>query len=373
MRTFRRWLLLASGGPLLGAPALAQSPAGTPQAAAAGPSVSGIIIGHYQYLSGGPRKDQNQFGLDRAYLTLRGSPAPRTTYRLTTDVYQAGDGTGWAVRLKYGYVNYEVNAGRAWAPALRLGMLQTVAIEHVEQFWPRWLGTTALDRHGYFSSADVGVAAQLGLPSRRGEVYAHVVNGTGFGRREVDRFKDVGARVSLTPLAAGTSGLWGSLTLTGWAYQGAAASRFAADSVRPVGGSLARDRWGLFAGLRDPRLVLGLEHASRTDASESGANLAASPRVVAVVDGSLTSGFAIVRPMAWRGARRAAPWALVARYDRVSPNDATGRGYHYLLAGTLYDVNARLSVAVDYQEQLGAPVVTPSPLRTWMAHFALNY
>lgn len=53
-------------------------------------------------------------------------------------------------------------------------MLQTVVIEHGESFWPRWLSRSAVEISGFFASADVGAAAQINLPSKRGELYATV-------------------------------------------------------------------------------------------------------------------------------------------------------------------------------------------------------
>src|SRR5688572_25703490 len=159
-------------------PGLARSQ--TPAQPAAPPvSVSGLIFGNYQYHLSGQSKDFNQFLLDRAYITVRATVSDRMSVRLTTDVFQSGHQNGWTMRA---------------------GMLHNVMVEQVEQFWPRFVSQVALERSGGFASADVGAAGLVTLPARLGEVYAHVVNGPGYTRREADRFKDLGARLTLTPL-----------------------------------------------------------------------------------------------------------------------------------------------------------------------------
>jgi hypothetical protein len=352
--------------------AATQAAAQAAPAPAPGPQVSGLIFGNYQYLTGGPSEDFNQFVLDRAYLTVRGTAAPRATYRLTSDVYRSGDANGWTIRLKYGYLDYAIRQGGPWATTLRAGMLQTVVIEHVEAFWPRWLGPVAIDRHGFMSSADVGVASHFALPQRLGEAYVHVVNGPSYTRRESDRFKDFGARLSLTPLASRFGGLAGSLTATGWIYEGATASRFASDPVEPVGDALRRDRAGVLVGIRDRRLTLAAERAWRMDEVESGANTTVDPRIVTRGDGSVTSAFAVARPIAFTRSEGTSPFGLVFRYDRVRPAVAEGDS-HYLLAGLLYDVDTRLSVALDYQEHVAASGRNDVGFRGWFANFSLGF
>ena len=350
------------------AQAVPATPAETPPAAAARPAppavtVSGIVFGNYQYMLGGPRKDFSQFLLDRAYLTVRGTPAPRTGIRLTSDVYQAED-NGWSVRMKYAYVDYRVGGSDAWATTLRAGMLQTVAIEHLESFWPRWLGPVAIDRHGFFQSADVGAAALTVLPAQLGEVYAHVVNGTGYTRREADRYKDLGVRASVTPFAGRATGVLASMALTAWVYEGATAGAPLTDGSRRP---LSRDRWGLHAGIRGARLTAAIDHSRSSDDIQTGSDplgVVVTPR-----DGAITSAFAIVRPLAPpAGTSR---FGVVGRYDQVERGDLPGSDYHYVLGGALYDVNSRLSIALNYQEQMG--IAAPSPFRGVLANVVVSF
>lgn len=348
----------------------ASRPSGT-EAGLVPPGISGVIFGNHQYLLGGPRKDFNQFVLDRAYLTIRGTPAPRLSYRLTSDVFQSGDNNGWTVRMKYAYLDYALSAGGTWAANLRAGMLQTVAIEHQESFWPRWLGSVPLDRHGYFQSADVGAAAGIRLPRGLGELYAHVVNGPGYTRREVDKYKDFGLRLSIAPFASSEPALLRGVVLTAWVYDGTTAGALTTNPVTQAGDAMARDRWGVHAGLKARRLTVAVEHARRTDESEVEADTATGAVTVTRNEGSLTSAFAIVRPFGSASGAGASRFGFIGRYDHVGPSNVADRDYHYLLSGAIYDVNNRLALSLNYQEQLGNRL--NAPFRAVFTNFAVTF
>jgi hypothetical protein len=215
---------------------------------------SGVLYLNYQYRLH-PSGGVNRFDVDRAYLNVAGPLGNRISFRITSDVYQVQSDTvnrSWQLRAKYAYGQYDFSRSASWPGWVRLGMVQNMFIDHDEAYWPRWLSPAATDRQGYFSSADVGVLARLGLPSRKGEILATILNGPGFASREVDRFKDFGARLSITPLAEESGSPWRTLTLALWAYKGAVASRFVpAGRTRsgPVGSSLRRDRWGVFTAV----------------------------------------------------------------------------------------------------------------------------
>src|SRR5256885_4730307 len=235
--------LAAQNTPSDSAKARAQAPA---QAAAVSPvSVSGLIFGSYNYqLPTTPNQFTNQndngFIIDRAYLNFRAPAGDRLSIRVTTDVYQTAETTGpnaYTIRAKYAYFQYDAPKFANGASVFgRLGILQNVTIEHLEGFWPRSLSQTAVERAGYFSSADAGIAAGLALPNRMGEVYATIVNGPGYASRERDRFKDYAIRLSLTPLANSTDmPLLQTFTITGWGYKGALASTFVNGGAGPGG------------------------------------------------------------------------------------------------------------------------------------------
>jgi hypothetical protein len=399
-----RFPLAALAAVLASAPLAAQTttPAPAPAQPAAPPplSISGLIFGSYNYqLSTTPSQLANQndngFIIDRAYLNFRAPAGDRFSIRVTTDVYQTAEANNtfnaYTIRAKYAYLQYDLpksaNGGSAFA---RLGILQNVVIEHLESFWPRYLSQTAIERAGFFSSADAGVAAGYTMPNKMGELYGTIMNGPGYASRERDRFKDFALRLSLTPLANHVSTpLFQTFTITGWGYKGALAGRFAdggAGQIGAVGEALDRSRAGVFVGIKDPRLVLGGELAVRHDGGETGANTVASPRVVTTTTGRVLSGFTQIRPFAFTNGTGRSPFGVVARYDRVSPSTATtniavppptDNSYHTLIGGVFYDVNQRAQFALDYQESLasdnGLSAAPPAQSKGYFLHFMVNF
>ena len=343
---------------------------------------SGIIFANWSYRTDRAARAQNRFDVERAYLTFRMPVGDRTNIRITADVFQntaaPGDAfyRGWAFRAKYAYLQYDfLRNYRGTSAYARLGMLHTVVIEHIETFWPRWLSRTAVELNGFFASADLGAATVVSLPSKRGELYATVTNGPGYTSRETDRFKDAGLRLTLTPLASG-KGLLSTTAITAWGYKGAIASRFVSGGpgqLGTVGEGLQRDRWGVFAGLRDRRLTLGAEWAQRADEGEVGANTPASPRAVVDSTGTLVSAFAIARPFEWIGEGRTSRLALLGRYDRFRFDDEAGPASRLIIAGLIWDLDRRLQLAADYQQLLPRDGAAGSDTKTWFLHAVATF
>ena len=373
-------------------PAFAQQPAApTPI------DFSGLMFGSYstrfdsaaRATAGGERP--NNFGIDRVYLTWRLPAGDNGAVRVTTDVFQNTNSAtnayyqGWAIRIKYAYFQYTAlrnKLGNGSSLVGRVGALHNVIIEQTDAFWPRFLQQNGVERAGFFSSADVGAAGLLTLGNRLGEVYATVVNGPGYTAFDRDRFKDVALRVTLTPFAASNANAFvKSFVVVPWYYKGQVGSLFAAGGANQVGPGdngavtegLTRDRYGLFAGVRDRRFSLGLEYGLREDQSETGANTAATPRVVRDSTGRLVAGYVVARPLEWFDAARRSPLSVIARFDRLTPNTdpthanyaGTTPYYDYTLIGASYDVNQRITLALDWQANSpkGFPVATGTNVR----------
>lgn len=123
MNRARSWQLPAAlaaalAAVLAGAPISAQTtappPAPQPAPAPSPLNFSGLIFGSYNYqlpTTPSPLAGQtdNQFILDRAYLTFRMPAGDRTSIRITTDVYQTTEGTAnaYTIRAKYAYLQYD--------------------------------------------------------------------------------------------------------------------------------------------------------------------------------------------------------------------------------------------------------------------------
>lgn len=374
---------------LVAAPALLQAQTPTDRPAL---DFSGVIFGNFQqrmdstarFQTAG--KPQNKFDIARAYLNFRMPAGERGSIRITTDIFQqtnpaaAAYYAGWSVRLKYGYFQYDATRNLAGinglAAVVRAGMLHNVVIDHVDSFWPRWFGTNALETHGFFASSDVGAASLLTLPRRRGEVYFTVTNGTGYTAGETDRFKDVALRFTLTPFA-NDSGFLRAFAISPWYLKGSTASQFviaAPAQVGPVDDGLQKDRLGVFVGVRDRRLTGGADFSRRIEEIEAGLNTAGSPRTVSRRTSDLISGFALVRPLEWVNPRKRSRLGLIARYDYFKLDNSADPSNTFTVFGAFWDLNARTSFALDYQQL--APSGTPrisAPQQTWFLHWVANF
>jgi hypothetical protein len=375
---------------------------------------SGVLFGNYSVRTdsaaranlGG--KSPNQFSLDRAYLTFRMPAGENAAIRVTTDIFQNTNTTangfyqGWVMRLKYAYAQYtgaRNDFGSGSSLTGRIGVLHTVIIDYQEAYWPRYLSQVATERDGFFSSADAGIAGLITLGDRWGEVYGTVTSGPGYSAYERDRFKDFALRFSLTPFAnqAKLDPIVRSFSVTPWIYKGFLGSAFQSGGAGQIGpgnngaitDALTRDRWGLFAGVRDRRITGGLEVAQRTDGSETGLNTAAAPRVVHDSTGRLVDGFVVARPFEWFNPATHSGFTVIGRYDHFTPNadpdnvayDETTPAYNYWVLAAAYDLTQRLTFALDWQVQspTGFPAgtginVRPTPRQStifmhWQATF----
>lgn len=186
--------------PPVDSPAPAAPPKTEPSAAV---NFSGVLYANFQYRGDeGPAQSTNKFDVERAYFTFRLPAGDRASVRLTADVFQQQTAPndvfyrGWVIRAKYAYLQYDFLKSDSWNGLVRGGLLHNVVIEHVETFWPRWLTNTPVERAGFFSSADGGIAGLITLPRKLGEIYTTITNGPGYTSREVDRFKDYAGRMS---------------------------------------------------------------------------------------------------------------------------------------------------------------------------------
>jgi len=380
-RSAAMFALVVMAGPL---PLLAQA---TPAPAPA-IDFSGVLFGNFQYKTDSAARAQtggkspNKFDIERVYLTFRMPAGDRTSIRITTDIFQnttAGYYAGWAVRLKYGYFQRELTKNAFGVQGLtavaRAGMLHTVVIDHIESHWPRSLGTSALERAGFFSSSDVGASTLFTLPKKRGEIYATVTNGSGYTVGENDRFKDVAARVSLTPFANGSSMLK-TLAITPWFSKGYSASAFvlgAPTQVGPVSAGLQKDRRGLFVAMKDRRLTGGFEFAQRAEGVESGNNTVAVPLVVTGRTSNLVSLFALVRPMEWMNKDKPSRFGIVARNDNFTIDNSVAPATRFSVLGAFWDMSAKSTLTLDVQSLDRLSGSTAVPFRTLFVHWKADF
>jgi hypothetical protein len=379
-------------------------------------------------------KDPNLFDLGRAYLTFRMPAGDNGAIRVTTDVFQNTNPAqntyyqGWVVRIKYAYLQYtglRNSMGDGSSVVGRLGVLHTVAVDYEELYWPRYLQQTGIEKNGFFSSSDAGVAALGTFGDRWGEFYTTLTNGSGYASYDnpgtlgqpvtSNRFKDFGIRLTLTPMANDPkiSRYIRYLSISPWWYKGYNGSAFQSGGAGQVGpgtngaitDGMTRDRFGVFAALRDTltcdfrnggrcRLTAGFDYGQRKDESDNGGNTIASPRVVHDSTGRLFDGFIFIRPIEIFDPSKPSPLTIVARYDHFTPQTdpsssvpgaanyaGTTPAYNFYIVGLSYDVTNRMTLTADYQNQ--SPTDFPPPTgtnvrptpkaTTFFIHFVVNF
>ncbi len=358
-----------------------------PAPAAAKPATPGLdfsawLFGDFQYQTDDAAKaanggsSPNKFDIGRAYLTFKGPLGDRASYRVTTDIKQGG-GTdsykGWLVRLKYAYLQYDymkpnTNGASAFA---RLGVLHTVLVDHEENFWPRFLAQTAVERNGFFTSADIGISTGITLPNKLGEIYADVVNGSGYDNPENNKYKDFQARVTLTPLAKSTS-ILKTLTISPWYSYGGNSSVFLNSATSPITDRLEKDRYGLFVGNKDRGLTFGGEYAERKDGGDSNTTDVTLDQIVNTT-GQLYDAFVIVRPLELTRPDMRQSFGALVRYDHWKPNKDLGGYAQFLVAGVFWEPTRKVTLALDYQSQTPKNGLSGAKAESWFLHWNLVF
>ena len=343
------------------------------------------IFGAYNYITDSNTKAANsgqafsKFTVDRAYLTFRGQVAPDWGFRVTTDVVQLGAGSGYnglTIRLKYAWMQWDYlhatdpNDWSAWA---RIGQITTIEIDDEERFWPRWIQKTALEYWAIQpNSSDLGAGTQINLPSKWGNVYFLLDNGSGYSNAtDVDRYKDASVRLSLWPLGR-SDGIFRTLELNGW-YQAGRTQAGIVTSPPNIKPGLENNAYGVFLGNADPRFQFGIDWASRI---QQVINPADSTRHQNTA--SLFAGFVVIRPFLFSDPK-GTPLGIILRYDNYTPyNNAffppgaltTSTKQNLFIATLFWDVAKQSSLGISYQGQTQS---SPSGAAYEKTMYQLNY
>jgi len=173
--------------------------------------------------AGGATVSPSAFNVSRAYINVTGQLNHRFAFRITPDIVrETGVGSSIAgsmtVRLKYGYVQMNLD-DRLWRGTFaRAGMIQTPYVDFEETVYRyRFQGGVFADREGFMTSSDYGAIGRTLLPRGYGEIYGGVYNGEGFTRADPNDQKAVEIRATIRPLPS--SNLPRGLRVTGF-YSG---------------------------------------------------------------------------------------------------------------------------------------------------------
>lgn len=214
---------IVCAGLLPARPLSAQNPAGNAPAGQTTPAVklTGVVYAQGEYWPSDSANHTNQFDVTRAYLNALGTFGKGISTRVTADIFRSSTNTDKTLgyRLKYAYVQWLPSAN---APVdLRFGMTQTPWVDWQEALYGfRMQGTVPLERAGFETSSDIGLAMDFFNGDKGVNGSIAVVNGEGYANPPGGRFLDVEGRASVRLLKSDDPGVAGGLRLTGYGRWG---------------------------------------------------------------------------------------------------------------------------------------------------------
>lgn len=309
-------------------------------------SLSGKGYIRYSYTLGRDGDNFNEFAIDRLYLT---SGYQLSDTLLATVTLEAGGprengGTGYFdVATKYFYLEAkDLGFEGAW---FRVGIIPLAWVRNQEQLWGlRVQGKLFLDRFGYVSSSDLGIAYGGDLPSHFGSFQVDVANGESWTSPELWKRKDVEARLTVFPLAS-LGGPAANVFITGFAHYG-----FYDDA-----GFTARSRQRYVAqvGYQSENVTI----AAEIDALDDPTAALAQSYIVGpepIAHGTGYSVFGVLGLGVF--SQKAQGWELFARVDHLDPDDSIqDNAVGLLIGGVGWRWNEHVLTILDYQANLSPP------------------
>jgi hypothetical protein len=300
------------------------------QGAPAAPTVTvgGVVYAQFAgQLDSAPPGTNSNFDVTRAYVNVVGRFSGGILTRVTADVYHDGDATAGGsllYRLKYAYA--------AWTPSgspltVRFGLTQTPWIDWEEALWDyRMQGTVPVDRNGYMSSSDFGLAVDGNINSEMFDFQVMAMNGENYNKTPGDTHKDFAARASFRLIGTDDGSRVGGLRITGYAQAGTPSS----------GGT--RNRFVGMVSFRSKMLTLAGEYVSATDTVTAPAS--------AKKTGTILAAYGVLH-------LPGSPLAIIGRVDIVDPNTdnntvATSNDKRTtLIAGVSYQLSPNVRLLAD--------------------------
>lgn len=253
------------------------------------------------------------FQVTRSYINVRGNLSRRVSFRLTPDITrETGTGTSlsgsYTFRLKYAYVQFDLDEIMTAGSYARLGMQDTPWVSFVDNIYRyRFQGPTFTDREGFLSSSDVGASFRYALPGNRGDVHAGIYNGETFSRPEVNDQKGFMVRGTVRPLPG--HALMRGLRVSAFYDKDAYVKD--ADRTRAIVGTT----------FEHPRVHAGFEYLAARDQNASATRTPVEAR-----------GWS-----AWMTPKLGRGWEALLRIDSLEPDRATeDRKKNRTIAGLAY-------------------------------------
>jgi hypothetical protein len=235
--------------------------------------IDGLVFADYYYNmsnSVAAEKNRNAFQYRRIYFTFENNITAdiKVRFRLESESDKYGTATKINPFVKHAYLEW---ANLVPKHSLFLGIAETNAFKNSEELWGyRSIEKTIIDLNKICSSADLGIGLKGDLDSRYLHHWLTVMNGTGYGAAEGDRYKKVGYALWLTPVRG--------LIVEGYAdyeKQNGADPQTAAKLSSATDYTLADSYHTLkgFVGYSHPRFSIGIEAFRRTNVKSGVENV----------------------------------------------------------------------------------------------------
>ncbi len=177
---------------------------------AAETAVHGRLYSHWEYDMTDGADGMNEFGLGRAYVTVKSKLSDFTSVRITSDFRKAKiDDNGkvkarYYVIIKYGYLDWKPSFGKK-ALKFRFGLQPTPYIDFQNKMWGRrYLSKTVSDLNKFLTSSDAGASLYLALGQKGkfGSLFFGVFNGTSYSSLgDLNKQKDFNFFAKIKPFS----------------------------------------------------------------------------------------------------------------------------------------------------------------------------
>ena len=175
--------------------------------------MSGLLYAHYLYMLPESADGYNEFGIDRAYLIAKSKLSPHMAARLTLDADRAkvpvdstgtpvtGYDTKYRVFVKHAYLE---SSWSKYGLKARGGIIDTPYTPYYDSFVGiRYIRESFPKQYKELDTADAGVGVYGTHADGLIDWNASLLNGEGYSNLEVDKGKQINARVTVDPLASG--------------------------------------------------------------------------------------------------------------------------------------------------------------------------
>jgi len=281
--------------------------------------IDGVVFADYGYNlenNAPAERDRNSFQFRRIYFTYENniSEAIKVRFRLESESNAYGSTSKINPFVKHAYIEW---SNLIPLHKLYLGIAETNAFKNSEEYWGyRSVEKTIMDLNKISSSADMGLALKGDLNSLVHH-WLTVMNGTGYGAAEGDRYKKIGYALWLTPAKG--------LIVEGYVdYEKQNPADLQTAAVMSAGkdyaGSTGYMTMKAFVGYDRPSYTIGAEYFQRTNQKSGIENAVTAVDQLASYEKAdvVKTGYSVFGSLITPIAKLKA----YARYDSYDPNNS---------------------------------------------------